>query len=173
LQAGRAPNAIIAPAPSQPPTAEPSTPLSTAHRPHRTSGLKLSSSSTKVPNDLSIHHTHASTLSFLALLTNGARTLITATMPPKSRASAPQTAAPTSTPARTSSSKSSGSAQDIVEGIWNNYLKKTPQRVKLLDSFMAFLVVVGALQFLYCLIVGNFVRNPLLPSTIKQSLHPK
>lgn len=46
---GRAPYAIIASAPSQPPTAEPSTPLSATHRPHRTSGLKLSSSSTKVP----------------------------------------------------------------------------------------------------------------------------
>jgi hypothetical protein len=36
---------------------------------------------------------------------------------------------------------------------------KTPQRVKLLDTFMAFLVVVGALQFLYVVIVGNFVRT--------------
>jgi hypothetical protein len=30
--------------------------------------------------------------------------------------------------------------------------------VKLLDSFMGFLVAVGALQFLYVVIVGNFVR---------------
>jgi len=47
-------------------------------------------------------------------------------------------------------------------------LKKTPQRIKLLDTFLAFLVVVGALQFLYCLIVGNFVRSSFLspPSTI-------
>jgi len=29
--------------------------------------------------------------------------------------------------------------------------------VKLIDVFMAFLVVVGGLQFLYCVIVGNYV----------------
>jgi hypothetical protein len=91
------------------------------------------------------------------------------TMPPKSRQSAPQTATPSttssSTPAR-SSSKASGSAQDIVQGVWNNYLQKTPQRVKLLDTFMAFLVVVGALQFLYCLIVGNFVCSFFLFPTV-------
>ncbi|KAK3076627.1 hypothetical protein LTS18_012493, partial [Coniosporium uncinatum] len=38
-------------------------------------------------------------------------------------------------------------AQRIVNGIWDNYVKKTPQRTKLIDAFMAFLVVVGALQF--------------------------
>lgn len=27
-----------------------------------------------------------------------------------------------------------------------------------MDSFMVFLVVVGVLQFVYCMIVGNFVR---------------
>ncbi|KAK3078715.1 hypothetical protein LTS18_006807 [Coniosporium uncinatum] len=50
-------------------------------------------------------------------------------------------------------------AQQIVNGIWDNYVKKTPQRTKLIDAFMAFLVVVGALQFVYCVIVGNFVSS--------------
>lgn len=49
-------------------------------------------------------------------------------------------------------------AQAIVNDIWNKYVQKTPQRVKLLDSFLAFLVAVGVLQFVYCVIVGNFVR---------------
>ena len=58
-----------------------------------------------------------------------------------------------------STSYSSGqSAQEVLQTLWNNYRQKTPQRTKLLDVFMAFLVVVGALQFLYCLIVGNYVR---------------
>lgn len=38
-------------------------------------------------------------------------------------------------------------------------MNKTPQRVKLLDTFMVFLMVVGALQFLYVVLVGNFVRT--------------
>jgi hypothetical protein len=29
--------------------------------------------------------------------------------------------------------------------------------VKLIDVFMAFLVVVGGLQFVYCVLVGNYV----------------
>ncbi|KAF2013367.1 defender against death DAD protein [Aaosphaeria arxii CBS 175.79] len=89
-------------------------------------------------------------------------------MAPKSRAPAttPSTTAPTtttaSTPAKSSKSGSSSAPQDILTGIWNNYVNKTPSRVKLLDTFMAFLVVVGALQFLYCIIVGNFPFNAFL-----------
>lgn len=59
---------------------------------------------------------------------------------------------------QTSSSKGSNEAQDIVMGIWNNYMDKTPQRTKLIDIFMAFLVVVGAVQFVYCVLFGNYVR---------------
>jgi oligosaccharyltransferase complex subunit epsilon len=48
--------------------------------------------------------------------------------------------------------------QEIVQGVWTNYLQRTPQRVKLIDAFMAFLVVVGGLQFVYCVLAGNYVR---------------
>lgn len=64
----------------------------------------------------------------------------------------------TSTPPIVSKAKRQGqSAQDIALGIWENYVDNTPQRTKLIDVFMAFLVVVGALQFVYCVLVGNFV----------------
>jgi hypothetical protein len=88
-------------------------------------------------------------------------------MAPRKREQTPSTSTPvvTSTPQSsrpTSSSKNnSSSAQQIVDGIWKNYVNKTPQRVKLLDAFMAFLAVVGALQFVYCVIVGNFVSYSL------------
>lgn len=49
--------------------------------------------------------------------------------------------------------------------MWNNYVDKTPQRVKLIDAFMLFLIVVGALQFAYCVLAGNYV------STIDQSIN--
>jgi hypothetical protein len=83
------------------------------------------------------------------------------TMPPKQRTPAsvgPQTTTTTSTPARSTKSASGNNAQDILQGIWSKYVNKTPQRVKLLDTFMVFLMVVGALQFLYVVLVGNFVR---------------
>lgn len=86
---------------------------------------------------------------------------INLTMPPKQRVPA-STGAPStpSAPARSSRpSTSNADAQDILQGVWNKYTQKTPQRTKLLDTFMAFLVAVGALQFLYVVVVGNFVRT--------------
>ncbi|KAJ4288016.1 oligosaccharyltransferase complex subunit epsilon [Kalmusia sp. IMI 367209] len=89
-------------------------------------------------------------------------------MPPKSRVPEKPAAATHSTPVKSTAggakSSRSGSldAQEIVQGVWNKYVEKTPQRVKLLDSFMVFLIVVGVLQFAYCLLVGNFPFNAFL-----------
>jgi hypothetical protein len=73
--------------------------------------------------------------------------------PPKPASTTPKQAS------KSTSSKlgSSATAQEVLEDVVSKYVKNTPQRVKLLDTFMAFLVVVGALQFVYCCIVGNFV----------------
>jgi oligosaccharyltransferase complex subunit epsilon len=81
-----------------------------------------------------------------------------------SRESTPSTTAtqtqtiPASTPIR-STSKNNQSPTEIAIGIWENYLDATPQRTKLIDVFMAFLVVVGVLQFVYCVIAGNYVST--------------
>lgn len=96
------------------------------------------------------------------------------TMPPKQRAQISSTSSVPSIPKSITStsqstthgkststssfsSKSNQSAQDVLMGLWNNYLNTTPQRVKLVDVFMAFLVMVGGLQFVYCVLVGNYV----------------
>lgn len=60
----------------------------------------------------------------------------------------------------TSSSGQVRNAQDLQEiglGVWNKYVDETPQRVKLLDAFLVFLIAVGLLQFVYCVVAGNFV----------------
>ncbi|KAN0122193.1 defender against death DAD protein [Hyaloscypha variabilis] len=68
-----------------------------------------------------------------------------------------------SLPSKTSHKSSSNqSPQQIALGIWQNYLDTTPQRTKLIDVFMAFLVVVGGLQFVYCVIAGNYPFNAFL-----------
>lgn len=104
---------------------------------------------------------------------------ITATMAPKrhnarditpSAAATTQTAPTTagSVPATATGAKlhkvslaSKDSWAQVVSNVWSHYLKTTPQRTKLIDIFMAFLVVVGALQFLYCILAGNYVsRTP-------------
>jgi oligosaccharyltransferase complex subunit epsilon len=75
----------------------------------------------------------------------------------------PSTAPPqtTSTPAKktTSTSATIGGQQwdNIAQNLIDHYQKTTPQRTKLIDVFMAFLVVVGGLQFLYCILAGNYV----------------
>ncbi|KAG9248871.1 DAD family-domain-containing protein [Calycina marina] len=70
---------------------------------------------------------------------------------------------PTSPVSRTTSkSNAKKSPQDIALDIWQNYRETTPQRMKLIDTFMAFLVLVGMLQFVYCILVGNFPFNAFL-----------
>ena len=74
-------------------------------------------------------------------------------------------ASPAPKPARSASTSGSATAnlknatdaQAIVQGVWSKYLEQTPQRVKLIDTFLAFLVAVGALQFVYCVLAGNYV----------------
>ncbi len=45
----------------------------------------------------------------------------------------------------------------VFQNIYTHYMKETAQRTKLIDVFLAFLVVVGALQFAYCVLAGNYV----------------
>ena len=45
----------------------------------------------------------------------------------------------------------------MIKSVWSYYLKNTPQRTRLIDLFMAFLMIVGALQMLYCVLAGNYV----------------
>lgn len=104
--------------------------------------------------------------------------ILSATMPPKQRTQIsssaqtvppipkPQSSTTSSTTTTTTSSKltssasnANQSAQEILSSLWGNYLKSTPQRVKLIDVFMGFLVVVGGLQFLYVVVVGNYVSS--------------
>ncbi|KAI1381712.1 defender against death DAD protein [Hypoxylon crocopeplum] len=71
-------------------------------------------------------------------------------------------------PPTTSSSAAKTTAnnpQSIDRVAWNiveHYQKATPQRTKLIDVFMAFLVVVGGLQFAYCVLAGNYPFNAFL-----------
>ena len=48
---------------------------------------------------------------------------------------------------------------EIMQGVWDAYVDKTPQRTKLVDVFMAFLVFVGGVQFVYCVLAGNYVSE--------------
>lgn len=77
------------------------------------------------------------------------------------------TAVPTKSPSKPNSSSKSSSSKDsgkktqdighITGSIVNRYVDETPQRVKIIDAFMGFLVLLGGVQFLYVVVVGNYV----------------
>ncbi|KAK7924869.1 Dolichyl-diphosphooligosaccharide--protein glycosyltransferase subunit dad1 [Apiospora marii] len=64
-----------------------------------------------------------------------------------------------STPAK---KPSSDAWSNVASNILSHYQKTTPQRTKLIDLFMAFLVLVGGLQFVYCVVAGNYPFNAFL-----------
>ncbi|KAK3395598.1 DAD family-domain-containing protein [Sordaria brevicollis] len=80
----------------------------------------------------------------------------------------PTTSTTSSTSSKTPATKSLSSAQgqqgwnNVVSNLLAHYQDTTPQRTKLIDAFMAFLVVVGGLQFLYCVLAGNYPFNAFL-----------
>ncbi|KAG6025982.1 hypothetical protein E4U19_002843 [Claviceps sp. Clav32 group G5] len=92
-----------------------------------------------------------------------------ATPTPPITAQEPAPAAPTTTKTKSSLSSSTSSSRssranwdEVLLNIYQHYTKETPQRTKLIDVFLLFLVVVGALQFLYCVLAGNYPFNAFL-----------
>ncbi|GAW16045.1 hypothetical protein ANO14919_054670 [Xylariales sp. No.14919] len=75
---------------------------------------------------------------------------------------APKKPAAAATTSASTSSSSSGQIDKIALNIVQHYQKTTPQRTKLIDTFMAFLVIVGGLQFAYCVLAGNYPFNAFL-----------
>lgn len=79
---------------------------------------------------------------------------------------------PTPNP-RASSRSTSGAHQwdKVIVNIYDHYQTSTPQRTKLIDIFMAFLVAAGGVQFLYCVLAGNFVcRSHHIPHGLSEEL---
>ncbi|KAJ4008808.1 oligosaccharyltransferase complex subunit epsilon [Fusarium irregulare] len=50
----------------------------------------------------------------------------------------------------------------VPRTVWNHYVKETPQRIKLVDMFLVYLVIIGAIQFFNCAITGTFPFNAFL-----------
>ncbi|GAA5854349.1 hypothetical protein JCM8547_001789 [Rhodosporidiobolus lusitaniae] len=49
-----------------------------------------------------------------------------------------------------------------VQTLWQSYQRETPSRLKLIDSFMFFLMLTGIAQFVYCFAVTNFPFNAFI-----------
>ena len=63
-------------------------------------------------------------------------------------------------------SKSSLSALSIFSDIYNEYLRSTPLKFKLIDAYLVYILFTGVIQFLYCCLVGTFPFNALLAGFI-------
>lgn len=54
--------------------------------------------------------------------------------------------------------KTNSSPIEIAQYVWTQYTTTTAQRTMLLDAFMGYLALVAIVQFIYCVVAGNFVR---------------
>lgn len=60
----------------------------------------------------------------------------------------------------------SASVVSVISRFLDEYLSTTPQRLKLLDAYLLYILLTGALQFGYCLLVGTFPFNSFLSGFI-------
>lgn len=61
---------------------------------------------------------------------------------------------------------SSESLFSVLRRLWEEYRASTPQKLKLLDAYLAYIMATGIVQFLYCCLVGTFPFNSFLSGFI-------
>ena len=54
----------------------------------------------------------------------------------------------------------------VVSNIYQHYQKATPRRLKLIDAYLGYILVVGVLQFVYGVLFGTFPYNAFLAGFI-------
>lgn len=54
----------------------------------------------------------------------------------------------------------------VLEKFHNDYMSKTPKKLKLVDIYLAYILLTGIIQFVYCCIVGTFPFNSFLSGFI-------
>ena len=62
----------------------------------------------------------------------------------------------------TNSSSSNNSAAGALQTLIKSYRENTPPRLKLVDIFCIFLVILGVMQFAYCILITDFPFNSFL-----------
>lgn len=55
---------------------------------------------------------------------------------------------------------------EVVGRLWADYVAKTPRKLKLIDCYLAYILLTGVIQFLYCCMVGTFPFNSFLAGFI-------
>lgn len=61
---------------------------------------------------------------------------------------------------------SGDSIASVLKDLWRRYHDDTPQRLKLIDAYLAYVMMTGIVQFVYCCLVGTFPFNSFLSGFI-------
>ena len=54
----------------------------------------------------------------------------------------------------------------VLKKLFTEYVDKTPQKLKIIDSFLFYVMLTGIFQFVYCCLVGTFPFNSFLSGFI-------
>merc|ERR1711976_1004799 len=66
----------------------------------------------------------------------------------------------------TEPSKMPESITAVVGKFYDEYMKSTPKRLKIVDSYLFYIILTGVIQFVYCALVGTFPFNSFLSGFI-------
>ena len=58
------------------------------------------------------------------------------------------------------------SVSAVVSKFYEDYLKTTPAKLKLIDAYLLYILLTGVVQFVYCCLVGTFPFNSFLSGFI-------
>merc|ERR550519_1567307 len=54
----------------------------------------------------------------------------------------------------------------VVGKLYNEYQSSTPNKLKIIDAYLLYILLTGIVQFLYCCLVGTFPFNSFLSGFI-------
>lgn len=54
----------------------------------------------------------------------------------------------------------------VVKRFYDEYMSSTSQKLKMVDGYLAYIVLTGIIQFMYCCLVGTFPFNSFLSGFI-------
>ena len=54
----------------------------------------------------------------------------------------------------------------VLSKFYNEYMSSTPKKIKIVDSYLVYVMLTGIVQFLYCCLVGTFPFNSFLSGFI-------
>lgn len=54
----------------------------------------------------------------------------------------------------------------IVRRLWDEYVSRTPNKLKIIDAYLVYVMLTGVVQFGYCALVGTFPFNSFLSGFI-------